>query len=57
MPQSVFELIGPNEVEIVGRRVVFVELTLAGPAQTADRQVEPGRVELALVPSPRDEVD
>ena len=51
------ERLGPDEVEVVRRRVVLRELALARAAQAADGEVEPGRVELALVPAPRDEVE
>ena len=50
------ERLGPDQVEVVRRRVVLLELAFAGPAERPDRKVESGRVELALVPAPRNEV-
>ena len=48
---------GRMSVEVVGRRVVLRELAFEGTGQAADREVEPGRVELTLVPSPGNEVE
>ena len=46
-----------DEVEVVGRGVVLGELALERAGQAADGEIEPGRVELPLVPTPRDEVE
>ena len=46
------ERLGPNAVERVGRRVVAVELPVRRAHERPDRQVEPGRVVLALVTAP-----
>ena len=48
---------GPMSVEVVRGRVVLGELALERAGQAADREVEPRRVELPLVPSPRNEVE
>ena len=42
--KSVLELLGPDELEVVGRRVVLGVLALARPAEAADREVEAGEL-------------